>query len=134
MGTPGAVLKSVRASLARLSMDRLDLYLMHLPGITPREVPMCQTAPVNGPTLRKAVWDEMLQARAAGLVRSVGVANFATRHLQELLAQLPSPSGSAATSSSVGSEASSGQSEAATRLAMSPRTTPRAFSSHPSAR
>jgi len=91
-GTPGAVLTSLRASLARLRLSYVDLYLMHVPGIRSGDRKRgCPKAPASGPELRKLVWDEMLQARKLGLTRAVGVANFNLRHLKRLVATTDTP-------------------------------------------
>jgi diketogulonate reductase-like aldo/keto reductase len=62
-----APLEALRASLDRLQLDHVDLWLMHWP--TPQ---------------RMASWKLMVQARDEGLAASIGVSNFLTRHLTEL--------------------------------------------------
>jgi 2,5-diketo-D-gluconate reductase A len=59
------------ASMARLGIDTLDLYLIHWPA--PR-----QDAYVDA-------WRSMLELQREGRVRSVGVCNFQVSHLQRLL-------------------------------------------------
>ena len=56
----------------------MDLLLLHSP---------------HGPTLaaRRALWAGLLDARRLGLARSVGVSNFAPRHLDELEGLGPMP-------------------------------------------
>ena len=91
-GTRGAVLTSLRASLSRLKLNYVDVYLMHMPGIRTGERKRdCPNAPPSSPALRKLVWDEMLEARRMGLVRAVGVANFNVRHLSRLLESTDTP-------------------------------------------
>ncbi|CAG7845015.1 2,5-diketo-D-gluconic acid reductase A [Pseudoclavibacter triregionum] len=62
---------AAEASLERLGLDHVDLYLIHWP------------APANG--LALPTWEEMLKIREAGLATSVGVCNFLPEHLTPLL-------------------------------------------------
>ncbi len=70
-GDPAAALE---ASLRRLGLDYVDLYIIHWPA--------------DGPTW---AWPGMEQAHAAGHARSIGVSNFSVGELEELLgvAQVP---------------------------------------------
>ena len=58
------------ASLARLGLEYLDLYLLHWPV----------------PGKRLASWRALERLLAEGRVRAIGVSNFMPRHLDELLA------------------------------------------------
>jgi len=64
-----AALRAVDASLARLGLAQVDLYLVHWP--------------VEG--LRRDTWRAMEEIRGAGKARSIGVSNYTIRHLEELL-------------------------------------------------
>jgi diketogulonate reductase-like aldo/keto reductase len=64
-------LKACDASLERLGLEYLDLYLMHWPV----------------QELRLESWKAMEKLQADGKCRSVGVSNFLVMHLGELLAQ-----------------------------------------------
>mmetsp|Transcript_166204 Transcript_166204/g.294360 ORF Transcript_166204/g.294360 Transcript_166204/m.294360 type:complete len:232 (+) Transcript_166204:2-697(+) len=64
------VVPALRASLRRLGVEYVDLYLMH--------------SPRGGFVLE--TWDAMLQARDAGLTRAVGVSNFGVEQLEGLKA------------------------------------------------
>lgn len=65
------------ASLERLGLDYVDLYLIHAP---------------YGGDMRLEQWRALLQLKAAGRARSVGVSNFNIGHLEEIKAAgLPMP-------------------------------------------
>eukprot|EP00930_Biecheleria_cincta_P015022 TRINITY_DN12673_c0_g1_i1.p1 TRINITY_DN12673_c0_g1~~TRINITY_DN12673_c0_g1_i1.p1 ORF type:complete len:541 (-),score=69.04 TRINITY_DN12673_c0_g1_i1:70-1692(-) len=64
------VLAALRASLARLGVEYVDLYLMH--------------SPSGGDVLE--TWDALCHARDLGLAKSVGVSNFSIAQLEGLLA------------------------------------------------
>ncbi|WP_255513426.1 aldo/keto reductase [Homoserinibacter sp. GY 40078] len=71
---------ALEASLDRLGLDYLDLFLIHWP------------AAQGGSRLYLEAWEELLGARRDGLVRSVGVCNFAAEHLAEIdSAELEAP-------------------------------------------
>jgi len=63
--------RALRASLERLGMDAVDLYLIHWP------------APRRG--LYVETWKAFVEAREQGLVRSIGVSNFLPEHLRRLI-------------------------------------------------
>lgn len=65
--------RAFRASLGRLGLDYLDLYLIHWP-----------RAP--SPADRLASWRGLETLQREGLCRSIGVSNYTVRHLKELLA------------------------------------------------
>jgi len=67
---PGRVRPAYEATLERLGLDLLDLYLIHWP------------APGRGEYV--GAWEQLLELRAAGLVREVGVSNFEPAHLEAL--------------------------------------------------
>jgi diketogulonate reductase-like aldo/keto reductase len=62
------------ASLDRLGLDAVDLYLLHWPHARSLES-----------------WQVLEQLHAEGLARSIGVSNFMVRHLDELLARASVP-------------------------------------------
>ncbi len=68
---------SLDASLERLGLDRVDLYLIHAP-LTPDE--------------RVDQWRALVELREQGKTRAIGVSNFSQLHIEELLgAGLPRP-------------------------------------------
>ncbi|MCI4342777.1 MAG: aldo/keto reductase [Thermoplasmata archaeon] len=64
--------KAFYASLRRLGLEYIDLYLIHWP-----------RAP--SPTVRLESWKGLVKLQNDGLCRSIGVSNYTVRHLQELL-------------------------------------------------
>ena len=66
--------RAFEASLERLGLDGVDLYLLHWPH-----------------ERRLESWRVLEQLHAEGLARSIGVSNFLVRHLDELLAQTSVP-------------------------------------------
>ena len=66
--------RAFEASLERLGMDAVDLYLLHWPQ-----------------ERRLESWRVLEQLHAEGLARTIGVSNFLVRHLDELLAVASTP-------------------------------------------
>ena len=80
-GTPAktyeTAIASFDASLERLGLDYVDLYLIHAP-LTPDQ--------------RVDQWRALVELREQGKTRAIGVSNFSQLHIEELLAAgLPSP-------------------------------------------
>lgn len=63
---------AAEASLERLGLEKVDLYLIHWP------------APKYG--MHVESWQAMIEVREAGLARSIGVSNFLAEHLDDLAA------------------------------------------------
>lgn len=75
--TGAQAIEECDASLARLGLEYVDLYLIHAP---------------YGGDMRLEQWRALLELQAAGKVRSVGVSNFNETHLEEISAAgLPMP-------------------------------------------
>jgi len=69
--------KTVYESLAKLDLSYIDLYLVHMP--------------IGGKNVE--TYQALLDLKAKGLIRSVGVSNFGVQHLEGLKAAgLPTPS------------------------------------------
>jgi diketogulonate reductase-like aldo/keto reductase len=67
----GDALGALKASLGRLEMDYVDLYLIHWP------------AP--GRDLYLQAWQALVEAQKAGLARAIGVSNFQPEHLRRII-------------------------------------------------
>jgi 2,5-diketo-D-gluconate reductase A len=68
-----AALRAFDASLARIGLDRIDLYLIHWP------------CPQQG--LFVDTWRALIRLRDEGRATSIGVSNFHAAHLQRLVAE-----------------------------------------------
>jgi diketogulonate reductase-like aldo/keto reductase len=68
-------IKACNASLAKLKLDYIDLYLIHWPE----------------PGRRLDSWRALVELRKQGKCRSIGVSNYTIAHLQELMAQSDCP-------------------------------------------
>ncbi|WP_257478301.1 aldo/keto reductase [Acidipropionibacterium jensenii] len=69
--------KALETSLTKLSLDHLDLYLIHWPSVKHQ-----------GQFIQ--AWDAMQTFKTEGLVRSIGVSNFNQVHLDDLNGATPS--------------------------------------------
>lgn len=82
------VLPALRKTLADLGLDYLDLYLIHWPVANQTDKPGARVA-ADFRTLEEVpltnTWQGMADAQQAGLARHIGVSNFNTRHLTQLL-------------------------------------------------
>ncbi|KAL4079888.1 NADP-dependent oxidoreductase domain-containing protein [Scleroderma yunnanense] len=65
-----STLKGVDESLERFGFEYIDLFLIH--------------DPFSGTERRLATYKALLDAQAAGKIRSVGVSNYAVKHLDEI--------------------------------------------------
>jgi 2,5-diketo-D-gluconate reductase A len=65
--------RACRASLERLELSRLDLYLIHWP--------------VPAHDLYVETWKALVELQAEGLVRTIGVSNFQPEHLERVIAE-----------------------------------------------
>jgi 2,5-diketo-D-gluconate reductase A len=65
--------RALAASLERLEMSHVDLYLIHWP------------VPIHNKYVE--TWKAFIEARAEGLVRSIGVSNFNAEHLERIIGE-----------------------------------------------
>ena len=71
------VVEALVQSLARLQLEYVDLYLLH--------APFCKDA-------RLEQWRALVQLKAEGKVRAIGVSNYNVNHIEEIInAKLPLP-------------------------------------------
>ncbi|CAD6260733.1 unnamed protein product [Miscanthus lutarioriparius] len=84
---PELVLPSLKESLQNLQMDYVDLYLVHWPvAAKPGEPQFPIKREEIMPMDLSGVWRAMEECHRLGLARMIGVSNFTTKKLQELLA------------------------------------------------
>lgn len=81
------VLPALEASLDRLKIDYLDLYLIHWPiafksGVLLPETPQDYLPLSQAPLVE--TWTAMQHAQSTGLTRAIGVSNFTVNHLSLL--------------------------------------------------
>lgn len=73
MYTRSQALEGVKGSLHKLGLQKIDLYLLHNPR--------------PGPKARLEAWLGLQDALKQGLVRSIGVSNWAPKHIEQLMAE-----------------------------------------------
>ncbi len=80
MGSAESVYAAALASLERLQIESLDLYLLHWPG----KQGVRADSPENA-TIRLSAWRALEKLLAEGKTRAIGVSNFTVEHLRHLL-------------------------------------------------
>ncbi|MCY7399638.1 MAG: aldo/keto reductase [Nocardioides sp.] len=70
---PDDARREIDASLARLGLDQVDLFLIHWPLPTQYDGDFVQT------------WQALIEAKEAGRTRSIGVSNFQPAHLDRIV-------------------------------------------------
>ncbi|CAL5016725.1 unnamed protein product [Urochloa decumbens] len=84
---PDLVLPSIKESLQKLQMEYVDLYLIHWPAAAkPGKLEFPIKREDIMPLDLSGVWRAMEECHRLGLARKIGVSNFTTKKLQELLA------------------------------------------------
>lgn len=81
---PEQLKKHCDASLSRLRTDYLDLYMVHWP-ITPHSIRHFTSDAIAIPPMQE-VFDTLMQLKAVGKIRYIGVSNFGVDKLLEALA------------------------------------------------
>ncbi|MDR0845881.1 MAG: aldo/keto reductase [Lactobacillales bacterium] len=79
VGTSEGTTEALKASLAKLGLTYLDLYLIHWPN------PAGFRDTIGFAARNAAVWEAFEAAYAAGKVRAIGISNFYQRHIAPLL-------------------------------------------------
>ncbi len=79
-----ALVEHCEASLRRLQLDCLDLYMVHWP-ITPHSIRHFTAEPIPTPSVTEA-FDTLVRLQKAGKIRHIGVSNFGRARLDEAMA------------------------------------------------
>ena len=79
-----STLETVSKFPQELGLDYIDLVLMHGPSTLPLLSNSCTKQGVDAATCRKETWKALSELRDKGLVRNIGVSNFAIKHLQDI--------------------------------------------------
>nr|TKW04629.1 hypothetical protein SEVIR_7G122000v2 [Setaria viridis] len=83
---PELVLPSLKESLQNLQMEYVDLYLIHWPmAVKPSKPHFPMKREDIVPMDLSGVWQAMEECHRLGLAKMIGVSNFTTKKLQELL-------------------------------------------------
>jgi len=85
------VIEACKLTLKNLQLEYLDLYLVHVPPRLDKKVITSIPGPDKKgligytPELMKETWQEMEKLVEMGLVKSIGVSNFTTKKIKDLL-------------------------------------------------
>lgn len=63
--------RAIQKSLKECGLGYIDLYLIH--------------SPLGGPKPRADSWKAACEAKADGIIHSIGVSNYGVKHLQEMV-------------------------------------------------
>jgi len=77
-------LQTVSQFPKELGLEYIDLVLMHGPSTLPLLSNSCTKQGINATECRKETWKALSELRDKGLVRNVGVSNFAVKHLKDI--------------------------------------------------
>lgn len=70
--------------LEELDLEYIDLVLMHMPSNLPLFGNDCTKRGIDASACRKETWKALSKLREQGIVRNVGVSNFAVKHLEDI--------------------------------------------------
>lgn len=90
MGTAELAFEYIQTDLKQLGLDYVDLLLIHAPGGGTLSDPGCG-GPCKTAADRQATYKGLERALAARMTRSIGVSNFKTEHIKEILAIAETP-------------------------------------------
>ncbi|KAD2393428.1 hypothetical protein E3N88_40405 [Mikania micrantha] len=80
------VVPAIKKSLRNLGLDYIDLYLIHWPfKITQEELKLPIPDECIVPIDIKAVWEGMEECQNLGLAKSIGVSNFSSKRIKQIL-------------------------------------------------
>lgn len=77
-------LNTVKQFPSELGLDYIDLVLMHGPSTFPLFSNECTKRGVNATDCRHETWKALSELRDEGIVRNIGVSNFAVEHLKDI--------------------------------------------------
>ncbi|KAH7546247.1 hypothetical protein FEM48_Zijuj01G0180100 [Ziziphus jujuba var. spinosa] len=87
---PSLLIPALKKSLQNLQLEYLDLYLVHWPfNARPGKLEYSIKEEDVMPLDYNSVWADMEESRRLGLTRSIGVRNFTTKKLQNLVEMNP---------------------------------------------
>lgn len=75
-------LKTVPTYLEELGLEYIDLVLIHMPGIFPLMTNDCKKQKLSNEECRKQTWKALSELKNKGIMRNIGVSNFAVHHLK----------------------------------------------------
>lgn len=79
-----SAIKVAKVELENFGLDYIDLFLLHFPSSPPFVRSPCTKEGKGASQCRKETWEALSELRNQGLIRNVGVSNFAVKHIQEL--------------------------------------------------
>ncbi|XP_057823253.2 aldo-keto reductase family 4 member C10 [Cryptomeria japonica] len=85
---------AIKSSLKNLQLDYVDLYLIHWPIKLRKEAPMSASKPKEEdflPLDMKSTWQGMEQCLEMGFTKAVGVSNFSSKKIEDLLTHAKIP-------------------------------------------
>lgn len=74
-----STVQAIRESIDRLQVDYLDLFLIHWPGKKG-----LKSSDSRNKNLRLESWKAIVEAYNQGLIKSIGVSNFTSAHIEEI--------------------------------------------------
>ncbi|KAH9289800.1 hypothetical protein KI387_033917, partial [Taxus chinensis] len=83
---PQDVIPALKKSLQALKLEYLDLYLIHWPVAVKKGVTFINLTPDDAAAMDiQGVWREMEECVELGLTRAIGVSNFSSKKIEDLL-------------------------------------------------
>lgn len=86
-----STIRSFNMTMSELSLEYVDLYLVHIPGFTGAQLRKCKQKVKNfniritNRERRRAVWKAMETIYKEGRTRAIGVSNFSPHHLDDII-------------------------------------------------
>jgi diketogulonate reductase-like aldo/keto reductase len=77
-------LNTVQRFPKELGLDYIDLVLMHGPSTFPLFSNDCTKRGINATACRQETWKALSELRNKGIIRNIGVSNFAIQHLKDI--------------------------------------------------